>query len=127
MRHSRIMLAAATFIVLLSVGSLTTLASQFVVFPKASELVSPDGRFAVRSVDASGAASDIVGTFHALWLYELPQVVPANCATISASLLLHGPAMTFWSSPNMWARRLRVRWFFPWPSRKIPSCSTKPR
>ena len=65
------MLAAATFIVLLSVGSLTTLASQFVVFPKASELVSPDGRFAVRSVNASGAASDIVGTFHALWLYEL--------------------------------------------------------
>lgn len=71
MHHSRIMLAAATIIALLSVGSLTTLASQFVVFPKASELVSPDGRFAVRSVDASGAASDFVGTFHALWLYEL--------------------------------------------------------
>jgi hypothetical protein len=42
------------------------------VFPKASELVSPDGRFAVRSVDSSGGASEFVGTFHSLWLYELP-------------------------------------------------------
>jgi hypothetical protein len=47
-------------------------ASPFVVFPKASELISPDGRFAVRSVDAAGAASDFVGTFHSLWLFELP-------------------------------------------------------
>jgi hypothetical protein len=46
-------------------------ASPFVVFPKAGELVSPDGRFAVRSVDTSGAASDFVGTFHSLWLFEL--------------------------------------------------------
>lgn len=72
MRHSRIILTAATLIVLLSAGSLTVFASPFVVFPKASELVSPDGRFAVRSVDSSGGASEFVGTFHSLWLYELP-------------------------------------------------------
>jgi hypothetical protein len=71
-RHSRIILTAATLIVLLSAGSLTVFASPFVVFPKASELVSPDGRFAVRSVDSSGGASEFVGTFHSLWLYELP-------------------------------------------------------
>ena len=47
-------------------------ASPFVVFPKASELISPDGRFAVRSVDTAGAASDFVGTFLSLWLFELP-------------------------------------------------------
>jgi hypothetical protein len=46
-------------------------ASPFVVFPKASELISPDGRFAVRSVDTAGAASHFLGTFHSLWLFEL--------------------------------------------------------
>lgn len=47
------------------------LASSFVVFPKASELISPDGRFAVRNVDAASSPTDFVGTFHSLWLYEL--------------------------------------------------------
>ncbi len=47
-------------------------ASQFVVFPKASELISPDGRYAVRNVDAARSASDFAGTFHSLWLFELP-------------------------------------------------------
>jgi hypothetical protein len=56
----------------LSIGTIATLASPFVVFPKASELISPDGRYAVRSVDSVGAASDFVGTFRSLWLYELP-------------------------------------------------------
>ena len=58
-------------IALVSLVSAEVFASQFVVFPKASELVSPDGRFAVRSVDSQGSASDIVGTFRALWLFEL--------------------------------------------------------
>jgi hypothetical protein len=65
------MLYVVTLVAGLSVGALPTLASPFVVFPKATELVSPDGRFAVRSVDSAGTASDFVGTFRSLWLYEL--------------------------------------------------------
>ena len=57
-------------IALVSLVSTEAFASQFVVFPKASELVSPDGRFAVRSVDSQGSASDFAGTFRALWLFE---------------------------------------------------------
>lgn len=71
MSSSRIMLYVVTLVAGLSVGALPTLASPFVVFPKATELVSPDGRFAVRSVDSAGTASDFVGTFRSLWLYEL--------------------------------------------------------
>ena len=57
-------------IALVSLVSTEAFASQFVVFPKASELVSPDGRFAVRSVDSQGSASDFAGTSRALWLFE---------------------------------------------------------
>ena len=71
MRRSRIILGLAVQIALLSLVSPETFASQFVVFPKASELVSPDGRFAVRSIDSQGSASDFAGTFHSLWLFEL--------------------------------------------------------
>lgn len=71
MRPWRIRLGVAALIAGLSVGTIATLASPFVVFPKASELVSPDGRFAVRSVDSAHSASDFVGTFHSLWLFEL--------------------------------------------------------
>jgi len=71
MRLWPITLGMAMLVALLSVCT-TALASPFVVFPKAGELLSPDGRFAVRSVDTAGAASDFAGTFHALWLYELP-------------------------------------------------------
>ena len=69
MRPCRILLC---LVALVSLGTVATFASPFVVFPKASELISPDGRFAVRSVDTTGAASDFVGTFRSLWLYELP-------------------------------------------------------
>jgi hypothetical protein len=71
MRSWRILLRVAGLVALLSAMSVETLASQFVVFPKASELISPDGRFAVRSVDSKSSASDFVGTFHSLWLFEL--------------------------------------------------------
>ena len=71
MRSWRILLAVPVLVTLLSEVSAETFASQFVVFPKASELVSPDGRFAVRSVDSEGSVSDFVGTFHSLWLIEL--------------------------------------------------------
>ncbi len=46
-------------------------AAQFVVFPKASEVVSPDGRFAVRSVERETAASEIAGASRSLWLFEI--------------------------------------------------------
>jgi len=46
--------------------------AQFAMFPKAGELVAPDGRFVVRNVDPDSASSDFVGTFHSLWLTELP-------------------------------------------------------
>jgi hypothetical protein len=65
------MLGGGMLVALLTIGSVALHASPFVVFPKATELVSPDARFAVRSVDAAGAASDFVGTFHSLWLFEL--------------------------------------------------------
>lgn len=48
-----------------------TMASSFVVFPKAGELPSPDGRFVVRNAEHEGSASEFVGTFHSLWLIEL--------------------------------------------------------
>ena len=70
MRLSRTILALTVLIAGSSVGTLH--ASQFVLFPKASEIISPNGRYAVRNVDAAGSASDFVGTFHSLWLFELP-------------------------------------------------------
>src|SRR6202043_1061364 len=69
MRRLRIILVLQ--IAVMSLVGPETFASQFVVFPKASELVSPDGRFAVRSVDSQGSASDFAGTFRALWLFQL--------------------------------------------------------
>ena len=45
-------------------------AGPFVVFPKAGELGSPDGRFAVREAGREGSASEFVGTFHSLWLTD---------------------------------------------------------
>ena len=71
MRPWRIVLGVAVLVASLCIASDEVFASPFVVFPKASELVSPDGRFAVRSIDAEGSASDFVGTFHSLWLFEL--------------------------------------------------------
>jgi len=46
-------------------------AGRFVVFPKAGESSSPDGRYVVRNSDREGATSDFVGVFHSLWLVEL--------------------------------------------------------
>ena len=60
-------LAASAVVAVLAVQAV---AAPFVVFPKANELVSPDGRFAVRNSERQGAASDFIGTFHSLWLVE---------------------------------------------------------
>jgi hypothetical protein len=48
----------------------TTVAAPFVLFPKACQLVSPDGRFVVRNVERPGAASDLIGSFQSLWLTD---------------------------------------------------------
>lgn len=68
MTRWQIMPGVAAFVVMLSVQAL---AGPFVVFPKAGELASPDGRFVVRNTDRQGGASDFVGIFHSLWLVEL--------------------------------------------------------
>ena len=45
-------------------------AAPFVVFPKAGELPSQDGRFVVRNSDREAPLSEYVGTFHSLFLEE---------------------------------------------------------
>jgi hypothetical protein len=61
MRPCRVLLSGIALVAVLSVGAIATPASQFLVFPQASELISPDGRYTVRSVNSAGAASDVVG------------------------------------------------------------------
>lgn len=61
-------MAAVTLVVMFSSP---TFATQFVVFPKASGLASPNGRFEVRNTEAGGSPMEFVGTFHSLWLVEL--------------------------------------------------------
>ncbi|HVO59745.1 MAG TPA: hypothetical protein VMT53_02350 [Terriglobales bacterium] len=46
-------------------------AAHTVVFPKSSELGSPDGRFLIRSADREAPTTDFVGTFHSLWIIEV--------------------------------------------------------
>jgi hypothetical protein len=58
-------------IVVAAIMSVEGIASQLVMFPNAAELVSPDGRYVVRSAEREGLASDFVGNFHSLWLVEL--------------------------------------------------------
>jgi hypothetical protein len=67
MSHWRILLGVSVLVAILAVQ---TLAAPFVVFPKAGELVSPDGRFVVRNAERQASASEFDGTFHALWLIE---------------------------------------------------------
>lgn len=50
--------------------AVSSFAGTFVVFPKAGELASPDGRFVVRNADIKHAPSEFAGTFRALWLIE---------------------------------------------------------
>jgi hypothetical protein len=68
MHRSRI----ASILVLLALTLATRAwAAPFVVFPDAGRLVSPDGRFEVRDAGREAAASEFVGTFHALWLVDV--------------------------------------------------------
>jgi hypothetical protein len=56
--------------VVISGTALSTLAAPTVVFPNASELRSPDGRFVVRNAEREAPSADFVGTFHSLWLID---------------------------------------------------------
>jgi len=47
-------------------------AAPFVLFPKAGELLSPDGRFAARNAEKEHSSSDFVGSVQSLWLVEIP-------------------------------------------------------
>lgn len=57
-------------------GLLATLVPQsvasgpFALFPKAGQLTSPDGRFAVSTAQRQASASEFAGTFDSLWLTE---------------------------------------------------------
>ena len=44
---------------------------QFVVFPKANALQSPDGRYEVRNHAAHQSPTDLTGMFNSLWLVEV--------------------------------------------------------
>lgn len=54
-----------------SATTMPSFAAPTVVFPKAGELRSPDGRFLVRNTDREVPSIDFVGTFHSLWLVEI--------------------------------------------------------
>ena len=67
MRQARIVLAAALMWTMLIAQAV---AAPFVLFPKAKELPSADGRFVVRNVERQAAANEFVGTSLSLWLVE---------------------------------------------------------
>jgi hypothetical protein len=45
-------------------------AAPFVLFPKAGQLESPDGRFVVRNQEHGGSDKDFVGISHSLWIVK---------------------------------------------------------
>jgi hypothetical protein len=66
MRFHRTVLCLASVIAL----NILAQAAPYVLFPKAGQLPSQDGRFVVRNVDPVAAASEYVGTFHSLFLED---------------------------------------------------------
>jgi len=67
MRQTRIVLAGAVVWAILITQAV---AAPFVLFPKAKELASPNGRFVVRTAEQKGAPNEFVGTSLSLWLVE---------------------------------------------------------
>lgn len=59
------------FLIVLAILTEPAFAAPFVVFPKAGELLSPDGRFAVRNAEKEHSPSDFVGSVQSLWLVEI--------------------------------------------------------
>ncbi len=66
MRVHRALLCVAAVVALKIVAH----AAPFVVFPKAGQLASEDGRFVVRSTERVGHPSEYVGTFHSLFVED---------------------------------------------------------
>jgi hypothetical protein len=103
-------LAIATLLVL-AAGKV--LAAPFVLFPKAGELRSPDGRFVVRNKEREASEMDLVGTSHSLWLID----VSRNRARKLCDYL--GVAAVAWSDneyvimTEYVARRTSRAWIFP--------------
>ena len=64
MRVYRALLCVATVLAF----EIVAYGAPFVVFPKAGQLPSPDGRFVVRNADREAPLSEYVGTFHFLFL-----------------------------------------------------------
>jgi hypothetical protein len=64
MRPNRSLLCVTAILMLATLAH----AAPFVVFPKAGQLVSQDGRFVVRNADREAPLSEYVGTFHSLFL-----------------------------------------------------------
>lgn len=55
---------------MLSGTAISMFAGSTVIFPKAGELPSPDGRFLVRNAERQASQSEFLGTFHSLWLID---------------------------------------------------------
>ncbi len=68
MRYCRGIAGVLAVVVFMAASSF---AGQFVVFPKAGELVSPDGRYVVRNAERGNPGGEFVGTFRSLWLFEV--------------------------------------------------------
>jgi|SRR5947209_6964565 len=57
--------------VIMSTMTIPTLGAPVVVFPNARDLRSPDGRFVLCNAERDASATELVGTFHSLWLIEV--------------------------------------------------------
>ncbi|HMK22218.1 MAG TPA: hypothetical protein VK466_07770 [Terriglobales bacterium] len=68
MRSPSTVLAVLVLVVELTGSSL---ASPFVLFPKAGELHSPDGRYVVRNAERTAPTTEFVGISHSLWLIDV--------------------------------------------------------
>ena len=49
----------------------SSFAGPFVLFPKAGELRSPDGRYVVRNAERTAPTTEFVGISHSLWLIDV--------------------------------------------------------
>jgi hypothetical protein len=88
-------------------------AGPFVLFPKAVELRSPDGRFVVRNVEREGPATEFVGVCQSLWLVEVAANLPANSVTIWAWRRLPGRTTISWSLQSTLPRATSRALVFP--------------
>lgn len=68
MRRPSTVLAVLAFVVWLSSSAF---AGPFVLFPKAGELRSPDGRYVVRNAERTAPTTEFVGISRSLWLIEV--------------------------------------------------------